>query len=128
MGAEQSGHMEKIGMELYLEILHEAMEELKNDSPQLIWNVDVQTYLPCFIPEVYIPKESLRLKFYKKISLAKTPNELNEVQSELLFRFGDLPKELKNLFSMMTLRIKAKLFGIESIQLKKQEIKLTHIS
>jgi transcription-repair coupling factor (superfamily II helicase) len=124
LGAEQSGHMEKIGMELYLEILQEAMDELKSDSPQLVWNVDVQSYLPSFIPDTYIPKEGLRLKFYKKISLAKRPEELNATLEELQFRFGDLPVELKNLFALMSLKLRAKQYGVESLQLKKQEIRL----
>ena len=117
LGEEQHGNMEAIGFSLYMEMLEQAVEALKNgEQPDtakpLSGGPEVNLRIPALIPEDYLPDVFTRLTLYKRIAGCKTTEQLEELQVEMIDRFGLLPEPLKNLFQVTALRQRAEVLGI----------------
>ena len=100
LGDEQSGHMQKIGFSLYTEMLEETVNAIKsgrtpNLDLDLDKSIDINLRIPALIPEDFLPDVHTRLIMYKRISAATSQDELNELQVEMIDRFGLLPEPLK---------------------------------
>ena len=120
LGEEQSGHMQKIGFSLYTEMLEAAVAAIKaGKTPSLELNMDksieVNLRIPALIPEDYLPDVHMRLIMYKRISSSLDIEDLRELQVEIIDRFGLLPKQLKLLFQLTQLKLRALTFGIKKI-------------
>ena len=120
LGDEQSGHMQKIGFALYTEMLEEAVAAIKAGkapSPELDLNksIEVNLRIPALIPEDYLPDVHTRLIMYKRISSSLDEDELQDLQVEMIDRFGLLPETLKLLFRLTRLKLKAEFLGIRKI-------------
>jgi transcription-repair coupling factor (superfamily II helicase) len=125
LGDEQSGHLQKIGFTLYLEMLDEAVRAIKSGkTPSLDLALDnaieINLRIPALIPEHYLPDVHTRLIMYKRISAAGSAEELEELQVEMIDRFGLLPEELKLLFRLTGLKLRAQQFGIRKIDANAQ--------
>ena len=110
LGDEQSGHMHKIGFTLYTEMLEEAVSSIKagkTPSPQLETDkaIDISLRIPALIPETYLPDVHTRLIMYKRISSSRENYELEDLQIEMIDRFGLLPEPLKLLFRVTRLKL-----------------------
>src|SRR5690606_9654494 len=115
LGAEQSGFINEIGIELYTKILNEAVQELKEtEFKDLFKDLSVQVALPdtqvemdlaAQLPKRYIADDVERLNLYRKIAGAEDVSELDKVQDELVDRFGALPDDAVNLLLATTVRI-----------------------
>lgn len=120
LGAEQSGHIQTIGFTLYMELLDEAIHSLKSgkefslDKP-FHQAVEIDLHFSALLPETYIPDVHTRLTLYKRIANAKNSDKLNDLQVELIDRFGLLPQSSKNLFQVAELKLKAEQLGIRKI-------------
>ncbi len=121
LGDEQSGHIQKIGFSLYFEMLEDAIKAIKsgkipaNESDSKS-RTEINLRIPALIPEDYLPDVHSRLIMYKRISSASDTEALDELQIEMIDRFGMLPPPLKRLFLITTLKQKAELFGIKKIE------------
>ena len=120
LGDEQSGHMQKIGFSLYTEMLEEAVAAMKagrtpSTDLQSDSAVELNLHIPALIPEEYLPDVHTRLIMYKRISSAKEIEELEDLQVEMIDRFGLLPRQLKLLFSLTRLKLKSMPYGIKKI-------------
>jgi transcription-repair coupling factor (superfamily II helicase) len=121
LGEEQSGQIEAIGFSLYSDLLNRAVEALRNgeepdlDEPMSITS-EVDMHLTAMIPESYLPDVHQRLVLYKRISQADTDQKLNDLQVEMIDRFGLLPQEVKNLFATAELRLRAKKLGMKRLE------------
>jgi len=121
LGEDQSGSMCQVGFSLYMEMLDHAVAALK-DGKQLSLNqvtakqTEIELRLPALIPEDYIFDVSLRLSLYKRIASCKNKNQLDDIQVELIDRFGLLPQATKNLVHIAKLRLKAQFIGISRIE------------
>ena len=111
LGIKQSGHIDTIGISLYMSMLKTA---LNNDEKNIEKSCEIKLSITSLIPEKYLPSPTERLKIYKKLSTA-TFEVLNEIKFDLLDRCGKHPQELKNLFQITELAIKAKNFDIKKI-------------
>ncbi|MCC5450131.1 transcription-repair coupling factor [Rheinheimera sp. UJ51] len=121
LGDEQSGQIESVGFSLYMEMLEEAVQALKAGrvpslEAMLSQQTEMDLKLPALFPESYIPDVNLRLSFYKKLASAKNPEEIDEVQVELIDRFGLLPDAAKNLVAVAELKLQAQALGIKRIE------------
>jgi len=116
LGAYQSGHIESIGLELYMELLKEAIEELRGEKEIINKNIEIITPFPCFIPNNYIEDSSLRLKEYKRLSNCTKLEDLNSIADELEDIFGPFPRELNHLFTIFQVRIKLQKTGIKAVK------------
>ncbi|MEX0963384.1 MAG: transcription-repair coupling factor [Pseudohongiellaceae bacterium] len=120
LGDEQSGHMQKIGFSLYTEMLEQAVAAIKsgrrpNPDLDLDKSIEINLRIPALIPENYLPDVHLRLMMYKRISSSIDDSDLDELQVEMIDRFGLLPKPLKRLFRLTQLKLKAHKYGIKKI-------------
>ena len=106
LGAEQSGHMEAVGYELYCKLLNEAVRRLKGEPVAEQFETSVEIDMDAYIPLAYIRNEAQKLDIYKRISHIETQEEFEDMQDELIDRFGDMPKEIENLLEIA--RIKKK--------------------
>src|SRR5690606_28613114 len=77
---------------------------------------EIDLHLTALIPENYLGDVQLRLQFYKRIATAKETAELDEIQVEMIDRFGLLPDQLKNLFALTELKLKAEKLGIIKLE------------
>ncbi len=129
LGEEQSGNMHAIGFSLFMELLERAVDDLKaGKTPELSAPMnqgpEVDLRLSAIIPEDYIGDIHNRLIMYKRISNAKTKEQLHELQVELIDRFGLLPQSVKHLLLITELKLKAELLGIVKITASGQQGKL----
>jgi transcription-repair coupling factor (superfamily II helicase) len=121
LGDGQSGQISSIGFTLYMDMLDQAVEALKEGKEPsleaaLAEQTDIDLRLPALLPEDYIPDVNLRLSLYKKLAGCKDERSINELQIELIDRFGLLPQNAKNLLDMAMLKLKAKQIGISKIE------------
>lgn len=124
LGADQSGNMQAIGFNLFMEMLDKAISDLKaGKTPELSapvqQGVDIDARLSAIIPEDYIADIHNRLIMYKRIANAKDNDSLRQLQIELIDRFGLLPPSVKNLFMLTELKLSASEMGVERISLQK---------
>ncbi|MCJ8319379.1 MAG: transcription-repair coupling factor [Colwellia sp.] len=120
LGEEQSGSMSQIGFTLYMEMLDQAVIALKEGKqPSLEHMMSTQTEIdlrmPSLLPDDYIFDVNIRLSLYKRIASCKNKNQLDEIQVELIDRFGLLPEATKNLIHIAKLRLLSQGIGIVRI-------------
>lgn len=104
-----------------MDMLEQAVEALKSGKEPsldhlLSQQTEIELRIPALLPEDYIPDVSMRLSFYKKLASAKSEQELDEVQVELIDRFGLLPDASKNLVTVSTFKLQAQTLGIKRIE------------
>ncbi len=125
LGEEQSGQMSQIGFSLYMEMLEQAVASLKEGKQPSLEQVtakqtEIDLRIPALLPDDYIFDVSLRLSLYKRIASCKNKHELDEIQVELIDRFGLLPQATKNLIHIAKLKLKAQKLGIARIDANAQ--------
>ncbi|MBT4328874.1 MAG: transcription-repair coupling factor [Gammaproteobacteria bacterium] len=121
LGDDQSGRMQEIGFDLYAEMLERAVEDLKQgtttDLEHVIeTQVEVDLGAPALLPEDYLPDVNARLVLYKRIAGAKDLEALNELQVEMIDRFGLLPDATKNLIHTTAVKLMATPLGVQKIE------------
>ncbi|MEQ8427671.1 MAG: transcription-repair coupling factor [Gammaproteobacteria bacterium] len=122
LGEGQSGHIQEIGFGLYMELLDRAVHAMKEGKqPELDRPLDhgaeIDLHVAALIPEDFLPDVHLRLIMYKRIASAKTDDELQELQEEMIDRFGMMPEPVKNLFAIGKIKQMARPLGIRKIDL-----------
>ena len=123
LGSAQSGHIHDVGLELYSQLLHQAVEELKQQQGEGGEDGDLSVTglprlelpLPARIPESYMEHLPSRLAVYQRIARIKDRDEVEELREELLDRFGPIPADTENLLMLADLRALAGAVGIESL-------------
>lgn len=105
LGPQQSGNIAAVGLDLYGELLEEAIGELKGEETQEDVEPEVNVPIPAYLPDGYIQDTSLRLLFYKRLSLARSEEELADLYSELVDRFGPPPPEVESLRQVISIKI-----------------------
>ena len=122
LGEEQSGEMHEIGFTLYMDLLSRAVDALKSGKEPDFENAFINTrseidlHVTALIPDTYLIDVPLRLQFYKRIANVKKIAELDDIQVEMIDRFGLLPDALKTLFQLSELKLKADSAGIAKIE------------
>ena len=125
LGAEQHGHMEAVGYDLYCKMLNEAVLILKGQAAE---EENFETVVDCdidaFIPDGYIKNEYLKLDVYKRISAIENDDEYMDMQDELIDRFGDIPKSVDNLLRVAELKAMAHRSYVTEVNINKQEVRM----
>ncbi|GAB3015436.1 transcription-repair coupling factor [Bowmanella dokdonensis] len=125
LGDEQSGQIATVGFSLYMEMLEKAVEALKQGKEPslddaLSQHTEIELRIPALLPEDYIGDVNIRLSLYKKIANCQSVEDLDEVQVELIDRFGLLPDAAKNLLKLTQLKLAARQVGINRIEASAQ--------
>lgn len=124
LGASQSGHIEAVGLELYMDLLKDAIQEIRGEKKIVKKDIEVSTPDPAYIPNFYIPDSSQRLKYYKRLSNCNNHEELNSLKEEMTDVFGMPSDELNNLFNVLEVRLNLQNLGVKNVQVAGKLIKL----
>jgi transcription-repair coupling factor (superfamily II helicase) len=121
LGDEQSGHIREVGIELYQQMLEDAVAELKvsdtrRRTDERDWTPNIGLGLPVLIPESYVRDLPVRLGLYRRIGALQTDAETEAMAAELVDRFGALPEEVDNLLSVMALKRLCREAGVERLE------------
>ncbi len=125
LGAEQSGHMEAVGYDLYCKMLGEAVQEAKGLAPKADFETTVDLTVSAFIPPEYVPEESQRLEIYKRIALIQTRDDADDMQEELIDRYGELPRAVQNLIRAALIKAQAHSAFVTEIKQTGSEIRIS---
>ncbi|MGA2171769.1 MAG: transcription-repair coupling factor [Sedimentisphaerales bacterium] len=115
LGAEQSGHIQMVGYQLYCELLANAVRQMKGEPVETAPTANIDLGIAASIPKNYIPADRIRLDVYRRIVVAKTADELGHLTNELADVYGPAPDEVKLLLGIAELRIAASKLDIKSI-------------
>ena len=130
LGEEQSGQIQQVGFALYQRLLEHAVDGLRRgqvpelDQP-LEHGPEIAAGLPALIPDTYLPDVYLRLVLYKRIASAASAGGLEELQVEMVDRFGPLPEPARRLFSVTRTKLEVAPFGIRKIELNERGGRVT---
>jgi len=116
LGARQSGNIAAVGFDLYTELLEEAIRELKGEEAAVRVEPEIKLRIPAFVPEEYVREPNQRLIIYKKLTQAASDGEIDEVEDELIDRFGRLPLAATYLLAVMRLRLRFKTLLIKEAE------------
>ncbi|GAA4296986.1 transcription-repair coupling factor [Anaerocolumna aminovalerica] len=125
LGAQQSGHMEAVGYDLYCKMLNDAVRTMKGDTvEEETFDTTVDVDMDAFIPATYIKSEFQKLDVYKRIAEIEDEEEFLDMQEELLDRFGDIPSSVNNLLNIALIKSMCHGVYITSMIHKNDQIKL----
>ena len=122
LGIEQKGHINAIGLHLYQEMLNKVLFEYGIKKEEEIIKPQNHTEIKgikgsLVIPEEYIPNSIERMRIYRRISVAKTPQEVEDIQAEVIDKYGRFPQSVERLFKYALIKVKASLEGIKEIDI-----------
>jgi transcription-repair coupling factor (superfamily II helicase) len=130
LGENQSGNMLEVGFQLYNEMLSEAVRCLKAGiEPDLLSPLnaatDINLHAPALLPDDYCGDVHLRLSFYKKFATAKTAEQVDALQEEMVDRFGKPPVQAQTLVDVHRLRIASQPYGVLKVDAAPGVISIT---
>ncbi len=120
LGDEQSGHIREVGIELYQQMLEDAVADMRAErgrkrAEDRDWTPSIGLGLPVLIPETYVRDLPVRLGLYRRIGGLSSDSETEAMAAELVDRFGPLPPEVENLLQVVTLKRMCREAGIEKL-------------
>ncbi|MCJ7745024.1 MAG: hypothetical protein MUP40_01860, partial [Actinobacteria bacterium] len=124
LGAEQSGHIEAVGFELYCELLREAVEILKGEAPAPKREAAIELPVDAYIPEEYISDQEARVEAYRRLVASGRTATTDELLDELEDRFGEPPTPVLQLVQVERLKYSAAEAGLESVAMRGDELRL----
>ena len=121
LGDEQSGHIKEVGIELYQQMLEDAVADIKVGDGKRIgsdrdWTPNISLGLPVLIPEAYVRDLPVRLGLYRRIGALTSDGESDAMAAELVDRFGPLPEEVDNLLGVVALKRLCRESGVEKLE------------
>ncbi|MEG1850239.1 MAG: TRCF domain-containing protein, partial [Oscillospiraceae bacterium] len=124
LGAQQHGHMEAVGYEMYLRLLSEAVAESRGEPIAANAECQVDVQIDAHIPEDYIESLAQRLDIYKKIAAVQNDEDARDVTDELIDRFGEPPSTVSGLLEVALVRNRAAALGVREISQRNGQILL----
>ncbi len=119
LGEEQSGHIREVGVELYQQILEDAVAAARESGSGALateeWTPVISIGAPILIPDTYVADLGVRLGLYRRIAALVDPSEIEGFAAELIDRFGPLPDEVENLLEAITLKRLCRDAGVEKL-------------
>ncbi len=124
LGAEQSGHIEEVGYDLYCKLLSEAIRKEKGEEEPEDFSTRMELDVDAFIPDTYVRNENIKLDLYKRIAAIENEGEASDMKDELTDRFGKVPQSAENLITIALLRSKAHSLYIENLEAAKDHVRI----
>ncbi|AQS86282.1 MAG: transcription-repair coupling factor [Acetobacter aceti] len=121
LGDEQSGHIREVGIELYQQMLQDAVADLRAEKGKAKredrdWTPNIVLGLPVLIPDSYVTDLPVRLSLYRRIASLASAAEDEAMEAELVDRFGAVPPELKNLLDVVAIKRSCRAAGVERVE------------
>ncbi|MEN6324690.1 MAG: transcription-repair coupling factor, partial [Syntrophomonas sp.] len=124
LGSEQHGYIHAVGFDLYCRLLEQETAKLKGRSLREQINPQLDIDVDYYIPDTYIPDSGTKMRIYRRLLLARNYEEVNEIGTEMLDRFGPLPRAVENFLQIALLRITARDKEISSLRRKGRKIEI----
>jgi len=119
LGEEQSGHIREVGVELYQQMLEDAVAAAREAGSGVLptdeWTPVISIGAPILIPDHYVADLGVRLGLYRRIASLVNPEEIEDFAAELIDRFGPIPNEVENLLEAITLKGLCRDAGVEKL-------------
>ena len=122
LGEEQSGLIDSMGYEFYMQLLEEAIKESNGEKKEEVIEPEINLKIKAFIPDSYIANIRLRLSYYRALTQIKSPSDIDNLEEELKDQFGNPPEEVINLFGIMLIRHQCIQLGIADISNSKNSL------
>ena len=122
LGKEQSGHIDAVGFELFMQMLEQAVQELKGTPVVEEIEPNLQLQVSAFIPEAYVVDTAQRLSLYKRLTSSTHAGDLAQLHGELVDRYGAAPEPVERLFEVMEVRLLAKSLRARAIQVHRASV------
>ena len=121
LGDEQSGHIREVGIELYQQMLEDAVADLRaakgrRRTEDRDWTPNINLGLPILIPEEYVRDLPVRLGLYRRIGALENNADGEAIAAELVDRFGKMPDEVENLLNVMRMKRDCRAAGVEKLE------------
>jgi len=124
LGADQSGYVSAVGIELYSHLVNEAVEELRSrQQVTRVTSCELDIPVHALIPDAYVPERHQRLVLYRSIASADSGQRLERIKEETLDRYGPLPEGCASLFEVARLRLEAEAMGIARLSVSGSKVK-----
>lgn len=123
LGAQQHGFIDSVGFDLYSQMLKDAIEERRGtDEQKKKIQVEINLDLDAYIPDQYITDGRLKIEMYKRFRAIETFDDIQDLQDEMIDRFGEYPVEVMHLFTVAEIKVYANTNLVESITQSKQDV------
>lgn len=123
LGAEQHGFIDSVGFDLYSQMLKEAIEVRKGNMNEVVKpRTEVDLEVDAYLPDAYINDGHQKIEMYKRFRGISSLEDLEELNEEMLDRFGEYPDEVSYLFQMTEMKVYGEMAGIETIKQAKNEV------
>jgi transcription-repair coupling factor (superfamily II helicase) len=124
LGASQSGHIAAVGYDLFLQLMEEAVAELKGEPILQPLEPEINLQVSAYLSETYIPDIDQRMLLYRRLARMAELTEIADIRTELADRFGALPNEASHLLFKIMLKVLARQAGVSRLDLKDQRLVL----
>lgn len=128
LGGEQSGHIADVGFDLYVRLVGEAVHEFRGDKEPELNEVRIELPVDAHLPHDYIPSERLRLEMYKRLAEVRTDEDVDQINEELLDRYGEPPQEVSSLLLVARFRARARQAGIGEVTIAGKNVRFAPVS
>jgi transcription-repair coupling factor (superfamily II helicase) len=115
LGGQQSGHIQAVGLDLYVKLLEQAILELRGEPPREVPRAALHLRVEMRIPPRYVPETHQRLSIYKRVSQLRREDEVPRLREELRDRYGPLPEEVEGLLRYAALRVRAEALAVVQV-------------
>ncbi|MBI5163335.1 MAG: transcription-repair coupling factor [Magnetospirillum sp.] len=118
LGEEQSGHIREVGIELYQQLIEEAVAAARGGERGVAadeWSPQITIGTPVLIPDTYVADLSVRLSLYRRIATLSDRGEIDALAAELVDRFGKMPPEVENLLEVVAIKALCRQAGVEKV-------------
>lgn len=122
LGKQQHGFIDSVGYDLYSQMLDEAVKERRSKKKIVKTDAEVNLGLEAFIPDSYLPDQMQKIEIYKKIKAIANDDDADNVESEMLDRFGNYPEAVENLLTVAKIKAAADLAQVIKVEKHNKQI------
>ena len=126
LGAEQSGHIESVGYELYCSLLEAAVRSLTSQPDKGAYDCSIELAWRAYLPKDYVPGPKVKVELYRRLGRLRSLNHLSDFRKELVDRFGPLPRQAENLLAEAEIRILAEHWAVARMHVEDEYAVLTY--
>ncbi|HUP87626.1 MAG TPA: transcription-repair coupling factor [Acidimicrobiales bacterium] len=128
LGESQSGHIAAVGYDLYVQMVSEAVAELKGEEVREPAEIKLDLPMHANLPPDYVSKEELRLEAYRRLAAVTTHQEVDDIENEWLDRYGPVPEPARSLLEVAHLRAECARTGVREVAVARDVIRLAPLS